>query len=342
MNPEHALSESEWVGNKTIYKDCFHLLPNHYLDLNNHKQIRFYPLKDLPFKETSEIVESASHILKGSMVAITNRFSTILALTAGWDSRVLLAASKEVSTKIEFFVDRHGVLRNNHPDIWVPERLAKKLNIRFVVNNSSDKLPGWFVYLLSKNVTCARILPKNQIFYNNFSSDEERIGINGNGSEICRNYDDKFFASDFTDLSPMNLVRIFGYTGQPSFAVKELGTWLNDLGLNKIKGYNLSDMLYWEQRLGNWAAQAFSEQDIVIDEISPFNNRLLIETLMSSDRQLRSFPDYQLYRELIKKMWPKALSLPFNPKPFRERFIQKIQPLIPSKIIEMRRKLLDR
>ncbi len=342
MDPKYAHSESQWIGNHTIYEDCFHLLPNHYLDIKKYKQVRFYPIKDLPQKETSEIIEIATKILRGSILAITNRHDTFLALTAGLDSRVLLAASKEVSSKIEYYVDRHGVLSNNHPDVWVPKKLAKKLNIRFTVNNSSDSMPGWLVHLLARNVTCARVLSKNQIFYANYSNDEKRISINGNASEICRNYYDKLLEGASADLSLQKLVNIFGYHGQPSFAVKELETWMNDPKLHQINGINLSDILYWEQRLGNWAAQAFSEQDIVIEEISPFNNRLLIETLLSSDRQIRSHPDYLLYRELIKEMWPEALSEPVNPKPFKDKMINILRPFIPSQILEVRRKLLNR
>ena len=48
MNPEGARNESQWLSNKTIYENCFHLLPNHYLDANRLEQIRFYPSKPLP------------------------------------------------------------------------------------------------------------------------------------------------------------------------------------------------------------------------------------------------------------------------------------------------------
>ena len=101
-------------------------------------------------------------------------------------------------------------------------------------------------------------------------------------------------------------------------------------------------MLYWEQRLGNWAAMVFAEQDVVLEEISPFNNRLLIETLLSSPRNLRAYPDYPLYWQLISEMWPEVLGLPFNPQPLKKRIMLKIRPFIPEKIKALRRTLSGR
>ena len=120
MNKDFSKEESAWVGTRTGYKNCFHLLPNHYLDVSRSEQIRFYPLNSLPRKETNEIIETASLILQRIMNAINNRYKVTFALTAGWDSRVLLAASKDVSPKMEYYVDKKGILPEDHPDVWIP------------------------------------------------------------------------------------------------------------------------------------------------------------------------------------------------------------------------------
>ena len=342
LNPDFHLPESAWLGNSTIYQDCMHLMPNHYLDVNNNTQMRFFPAGDLTKKGIPEIVSTASAILRGTMASITRKHSIILPLsTAGWDSRVLLApTTKEISGKIEYFIDRNGILRNDHPDIWVPSKIAEKLHLRFVINNSLEQLPGWFVHKLSRSVTCSRVLTKTQIFYNNYKTDEKRININGNGSEICRSYYDKFYKGDGEDISSSDLASIFGYNKLSSYALLELNQWRASLGLDKIEGINIFDMLYWEQRLGNWAALAFAEQDMVVEEVSPFNNRLLIETLLSSDRKLRADPDYKIYYELIKNMWPETLLYPINPRPFISNLKYKIRLLLPEPVLSLRKKIL--
>jgi hypothetical protein len=312
LSPKLSRTESAWVGSQTLYKDCFHLLPNHYLDVNNLEPIRFFPNVTMPLKPASSIIESASSILRGTIEAITKRQNVLMALTAGWDTRVLLAASREVSANIQYFVDRHGVLPEDHPDVWVPGLLAEKLGINLVVKNSVDELPGWFVTAISRNVTGARILPKSRMIYDKFIGDENRLNINGNASEICRNYFDKYCKIDPKNVTAPDLVGMLGYDGLP-FVREEIHKWRSNLNPYQVNDVNVLDMLHWEQRIGNWGAQYPAEQDIAIEEVSPFNCRLLIETLLSSPRHLRAAPDYPLYTALIQKMWPEALSVPINP-----------------------------
>ena len=342
MNPVHARNESAWVGPKTLYENCFLLMPNHYLSADLLEQIRFYPSNPILRKDTSEIVESACSILQGVMTALTTRYNVVLALTAGWDSRVLLAASRHVREHIEYFVDRMGIFPESHPDVWVPIRIAKQLDINFIVMNSVDELPGWFVSILSQNVTGARVLPKTRTIYEKLVTGEKRININGNGSEICRNFFDKYCKLDPKDISAADLARMFGYEGLSSFVVQELNEWRKGFDREPVEGLNILDMLYWEQRLGNWGALYPAEQDIALEEISPYNCRLLIETLLSSPRHLRAAPDYPLYTELIRYMWPEALSIPINPEPKRGligALKRRVKPYIPSPIAQELKRL---
>jgi hypothetical protein len=343
MHPVHIREESGWVGPTTLYKNCFHLLPNHYLSVDHIEQIRFYPREPLRSKNTPEIVESACAILQGTMTALEARHNVALALTAGWDSRVLLAASKHVSESIEYFV-YSGILRGsnsiatgNHPDIWVPDKIAKKIGIRFVVKRPADQLPGWFVSMLSNNVTCARVLPKTHIIYDELVADENRININGNGSEICRNGFDEYCNLDIESLSSGDLAALMFFKSgdMPLFAIKEIDNWRGGLDSKAVESFNILDLLYWEQRIGNWGAQYPAEQDIAVEEISPFNCRLLIETLLSSPRYLRAAPDFLLYQDLIRYMWPEILAFPINPQPKRIVLKQKVRSCIPSSVIRL-------
>jgi hypothetical protein len=81
----------------------------------------------------------------------------------------------------------------------------------------------------------------------------------------------------------------------------------NELGLRVL------DLFLWEQRMGHWGAQYPFEQDIVVEEMSPFNNRGLLLTLLSVDGKKRKAPPYTFYRRLIADLWPEAMSEPINP-----------------------------
>lgn len=340
INPELARRESVWVGNKTLYDNCLHLMPNHYLDLNLKKQVRFYPTNNLPSKHSFEVIKSAALILQGIMESITNRNNIRLALTAGWDSRVLLAASKIVSDKIEYYIDRMGILTDNHPDIWVPQKLSAKLNLKFNIINSENQLPGWFVSLMANNVSNTRVLPKTRAIYNKFLTWQNIININGNISEVCRNYYLKSYNGDVDKVSSEELAALYGYPDD-QFVANEISIWQESIDLKDNDSINILDLLYWEQKMGNWGAQYPSEQDIAIEELSPFNCRLLIETLLSSSREMRAAPSYSLYSELIKYMWPETMSVPIQSAPkltFGNRVKQKVKPYISSQIIRLYKK----
>lgn len=331
----HVINESVWLGEQTIYEKCRLLMPNHYLDVNQGKPFRFYPKKPLPSMDVPEIVRSSAFILQGIIEGVTAQNEVLQALTAGLDSRILLAASKMYSNQIEYFVDRQGVLSNQHRDVWVPKALARKLKIKFSVKNSNFDPPGWFVSLLSKNVTNARVLPKTRPIYTDFTNGETRLHINGNGSEICRNWYDQYCLDEKNKIDVNRLPGIHGFIDHP-YVKKIVDTWKENVYILGGRDRNILDLLYWELRLGVWGAQHPAEEDLATEEFSPFNCRLLIDILLSAPRNLRSAPKYQLHRMLIEAMWPETLSLPINPfakRPGIPQWKRKLRSIIPSSIL---------
>jgi len=337
LDPLYAQKESSWVGNKTIYHNCYHLMPNNYLSLQNLHQTRFFPKRPIKLIQQSKVIEQSCSILQNTMNSLSYRYEMFsLALTSGWDSRVLLAASKNVRQHINFFVYKQSYMSNNHPDLWVPKKIAKKLKLNFQIKSLDTELPGWFISLLSKNVTCAPILPKTQNVYAKLLSNETQINVNGNVSEICRNFFDKYGERDASDISVEELAsRMFDSTKVPNFVIEELNVWKESLNDFADRNFHLFDLLYWEQRLGNWGARYPAVQDIVIEEISPFNCRLLLETLLSTPRHLRLAPDYPIYQEMIKQMWRETLTYPVNPYTrvnIANKLLHKFRSIIPNSI----------
>ncbi len=304
--------ESAWVGAGTIYDRCSHLLPNHFLCLRRREAMRFYPRSPLPAMDTANAVEEASRILRGSIEGMALRAPLMLPVTAGYDSRVLLAASRNVKERVVYYVDRMGMHGEEHPDVAVPTALARILGLRFTVLDSAETVPRWFARLNCMNVTRARNLPKTRMIYAHYKSGTAAVNVNGNASEICRNFFDKKRTLDQRGLSAADLSRLL-FHQETDFAVTELDIWLKDARGALESGYEPLDMLYWEQRLGNWGAHFPAEQDIAIEEFSPFNNRRLISLLLTCPAHLRVAPDYELYRQMIGKLWPEALCVPFNP-----------------------------
>lgn len=338
-------NEYAWVGSETIYENCYHLLPNHYLDFKTAEQIRFYPVKPLEPMGSEQLVEQASSLLRGTIEALISRYTLALPLTAGIDSRVLLAASKSYKKHIHYFVHRHGDMLASHADIVVPSSISNRLGIEFCVDQPSDQVPGWFYKQLDRNVTTARHGNKTGNIYHQFCKGEQRLNVNGNGSEICRNQFDRYGRKLVDKQSNEDLATgLYGKGNIPAFVLDQLEKWRKDLGVLDQTGFNLLDFLYWEQRLGNWGAQYPCEQDIALDEVSPFNNRALLELLIRAPRKERQAPHFSLYLKLIKNMWPELLEFPVNPH-FYTRYgtlKQKLRKAVPSKAEAKLRRFLKK
>jgi len=317
---DYQRKEFALVGNKTIYANCYHLLPNHFLDLNLASPIRFFPKKNLAPISTNQAVEMVSSLLQGGMRAIAQRYPVMLAVTAGWDTRVLLAATKGITDCFKYYVDRKGILPFNHPDVQIPLRLCRRLGINFEVRNSAEEPPSWFKEIISQSVSGARTLPKTRMIYSTFAQGTNSIVVNGNGSEVCRNSYDYFGLISSEDLTIAQLTGLIGYY-KNKYVENELAKWKNELESNGQFGYHILDLLYWEQGMGNWGAQFVAEQDIATEDFSPFNNRLIYKTLLSLPRKYRSGPRFPIYAQLIEKMWPETLSEPINPKNFISSYL---------------------
>lgn len=310
-SPQYLNNEQPWFGERTPYEGCFHLLPNHYLDLNTGRAHRFFPGQPLAPVALDDAVDTMATLLKGTFDALSRRGPLMLALTAGRDSRALLAAAREHLSSVPCYMDKKGVLPHAHPDVQVPLRLARKLDFSFVVENSRRDPPQEFWHTLDRNVTCARRLPKARSVYAKLRREETRLNVNGNGGEVGRNFLDPNGEYSDQDLTAEQIASINKFSDHP-FVTEELAAWLSDL--EPCSGHiPFLDLCYWEQRMGNWGAHYPAEQDLAVEEVSPFNNRRIITTMLSVPVEYRRPPDYLLHTELIRRLWPEVLSEPFNP-----------------------------
>jgi hypothetical protein len=313
--------EKVWIGDETIFKNVKHLMPNHYLDVLQWKAIRFFPSEPLGKTGLEEVVIKASDILKGLITGVANRQPLAIAVTAGWDSRVLLAASKDVQDRVHYFVSSAGNNYKKHPDVFIPSKLFKDLNMPFEVQVCNETPDEEFLKYFGTNISIARKgTAKVNYIFRYMTQFADRLNINGNISEIARVcirplIPMKITGSEFTKLQHIT------YNGN-KYVARQFDLWIEDAYRTCVENdYNLFDLLYWEQRLGNWCALYAAEQDIAIDQFSPFNNRLLLNLLLSVDEKYRLYPNFILYRKMIERLWPEVLSEPIGKKKLKKEMI---------------------
>ncbi len=306
--PVFLKEEHGWYGDEGYDDRLRKLLPNHYLDIREKAKKRL-PVFSQTFSSEDDIMEYASFILKNTLAALNGRYEIRQPITSGLDSRILLAASKDAKDEISYFV--FGDPKENHPDVWVPKKLSDKYNLNFQVITTPE-LRKDFIAEFRKEFMFPRILPKTEHIQYHYDTNQDYTGINlnGNCSEITR----QSFGYMNGRVSLDMVLTFSKYKGKIPYFNDQLEKWYH--GAEQFAeefGIPLLDLGYWEQRIGNWHALWQREQDIAIEEISPFNNRALIHALLQVPAKERKSPKYTFFIKLIKHLWPEVLSEPINP-----------------------------
>lgn len=124
INEHWVLSEEDW--DDRIKK----LIPNHYLDIQKNETERLPIFVSNQLKE-EEVLATFKTYLQNVMEAITLRYTAIyFPITAGYDSRLLLAASIRWKEKMKYYIFNSGktyVLR----DVKIAKKIAKKFQLDF-------------------------------------------------------------------------------------------------------------------------------------------------------------------------------------------------------------------
>lgn len=306
-------NESFWVGDETVYHNVKQLMPNFYLDLRSKNVNRYWVNNPEKLGSLDEAVKEISTILKGSIDAASRQRLVMQSVTAGWDSRVLLAASKCVSKRILYFVNTMNVYKDNHMDIAVPKKMLGDMGLEVNIFREMPKLRDEFYEVMKMNVEGARKLPKTLAiqYYHDFHYG--KLNINGNGSEIVRCYYGEKCAES-SMISSSYVIKKAGLDQDSTYLHRKVEDWLADVrDLVEEQDLNVMDLFYWEQRMGNWGGMFMSEQDVAVEGFMPFNNRRLLVLALGLDDKYRVGPDHILHKKLIKEMWPELLEYPINP-----------------------------
>jgi len=297
-----------WVGDSTAFEGVKHLLPNHFLDLLTLESHRYWPNTPLPRIELDDAVAKCSSFLQGALKAVAHRHQLMMAITAGFDSRVLLAASRDLRGSIYYFINKIDELNEQHPDIKIPKEIFKRIGIDFHVHEYSKDVPDDFREIYFKNTYFSRetLLPViHNIYYKNHS---EKMNILGVG-EIGRT---KFY-DEPNKVTPYYLSYMLHHRKSP-FAVNECEKWL--LASKDIAhqyGLNIMTLFWWEILIGNWGSVGNSESDIAIEEFDPYASHFIYETFLQVDSKYRTFKKNRLFTELVRYMWSELLDVPVNP-----------------------------
>lgn len=285
------------------------LLPNHYLDLSSWQSVRHWP--NMPLHSDGSVAESVAAIAaitKRNIAAIVSRTPAYLRLTAGQDSRMLLACSRDLLDRVELLtvpIPDDGAL----VDVDVAKRIARRFRLRHVVpqfqkpvqedldeymfriSNSTGEFRGWQARTMFKQANPAYAQLDGGV------GGLERIGEDLLPGE--------------TKYSKITPERLIGRCLVPRSAltVSTFKRWLETLPVDNA--FHILDLFEIEQILGCWAGVwTYAECGDPGYTIFPMCHREII------DRMVTLPADYRLsgtlMADVINAEWPDLLEWPFN------------------------------
>jgi hypothetical protein len=306
-----------WPAGLSAHPDVNLLLANHSLDLSSGVASRYWPDRALPSLTFDEGIEEAAAILRGTMAAASRRYNLALAVTSGLDSRMLVAAARDIREGLICFTQLYWEETENDADAAVASQLAKRLGLDHRIIASPRTMSGDLAAVFERNVLGARpaYAPGTQGVLDGLP--DSVMCVYGSIAEVARRYYHP--AADPASNTPPSrggitaeLLADTAHFRHDELALASLNEWLASVHGDEHH-VDLLDLFYWEHRVGSWLAMTQSERDIAQEVLMPFNCRRLLTVFLSVDKKYRSKPGYLLFHRLIKTMWPELLKEPINP-----------------------------
>ncbi|HSP43791.1 MAG TPA: hypothetical protein VLO11_13030, partial [Luteolibacter sp.] len=308
-------AEHWWPWDTSPYREIRRLPPNHELSVGTGAVRRFWPDKGFTPSTPDKAAEVVGETLRGLITAMHARCPLAVTLTAGLDSRMVLAAARPVARDVLFVTSKKRDMLESDPDLVISRRLAATLSLQHRIIDSDCQLREDFreLYFSSNQLCHEKWVFGAQAIHDALNLDKAAVG--GHVAEVARRYYImiKSGLDGEEDFTPELLARATGL-GQSALVVRAMERWKD--GLGEVYNHDARDLLYWENRLGSWLASSQQEFLLAWNKIlSPFNCRRVLEAALSVDPELRGGPDYPFFRSVIARLWPECLDLPINPKP---------------------------
>lgn len=286
--------------------DVFRLLPNHYLDLDSMQPVRHWP-KEKPMADLGlgSLLRSMADWLRSSYSTVAQRGKVLLSLTAGRDSRMLLAAARPFiqDTRCFTFSPR---MDGDQLDTEVAKGFARRFHFDHLVlplaNEDAGEIGRYFVES-SHSVTKAPFVKAKPLQH----WSKHHTVVLGLAAEVGRAY---YWNRSDMEGAPLSNLRILQKLNMPAVdpLPEAAQRYLNEtLPYGKIAAL---DLLYVEQRLGCWGGPASSPLKYHGAMIPLFSSRELFSRMFKLPARYRF--GQLLARDLILMQWPELLDIAFN------------------------------
>jgi hypothetical protein len=301
-----------WPAPRTPFLGVRRLSPNSALDLQRGTAFRHWPSARLASLSVGEAAREGARLLRGILRAAARRYPLSLFVTAGWDSRLVLAAAREVADQLECISIHYpgGETR----DVEVASDLLQRLGVAHRIVHAAEKPSAAFGARYGEHAFLAHepaaaiaeaVLPVLR---------GERVAMTGHLSEILKGYYTR--PRILGSRLPAETLAALAAMQGSGYAETAFAEWL--AGVDPAGAVHPLDLFYWEQNAGSQHATWMLEWDLVWrDCLVPLDCRRLLELLLRVPYRHRRIGE--LHRRLMVELWPEVLQVPLKGRRFPDR-----------------------
>lgn len=295
-----------WIpGALTAHRGVSRVIANHYLDLETWTTSRYWPRPGqfAQWRDFQDAVEVSAKAIAGFTAAVSRAYSPAVTLTAGMDSRLLVASCVDVLDQVEFFtLDTGGM------DADVSQRIASKYGLRHRVaplRHVSDEAGAVWDRMVGDctmevtrltHTTLAELVDRDVVLAGLFGETARCRLYRQDYQTINSGVIDAAFIADRLTIPQHPEVLAF------------LRSWLAELQgqPNSV----IMEMAFVELKVGVWAMGQRSITNSVKLNLYPFCQRPVLEAFVGVDPREKGTK--ALFAAVIVQLWPELMQMPIN------------------------------
>ena len=292
----------------TVFKEIRQLLPNHTLELQTGAVARYLyfdrEVAELSAKEAA--VELAPRLL-ATVKGFQSFFDLVIPITAGKDSRVVLAATYRITPNVSTYTLKHKKHSDNAADLVIAKQLTDHLGIRheqYADIEIPETLIRYFDTVFGKNCYSKNTLKiaatVHCYFHDSAIVNGDIIGQIGKCS-LHRDIPTRLATARYFRCKMHNF----------SKKAKTLtDDWIQEVRQSD-EHMSIFDLFSIENRMGRWSAQNLSLYNYMGQpNINFFNSRSIIGILGRVPRKDRMTS--AIHKELLRLLDERFLEIPFG------------------------------
>jgi hypothetical protein len=288
-------------GDWTVFSGIYGLIPNNYLDLERGTTVRYWPRQERAETSFEDFFSHLDGYLAAFVPHVGDHHTPVLGLSGGIDSRALIAAFRALGSPMKLVTWIGNYIDDDELPIvkQITDYLGadhRYVNVRDSVDDPTFRAVK---AIASRNVGRYRGHARLTAYMDRaFHEVSDAAFVRGYGGEILRGfYDISRRTRSKAGIGAPELFRLFnsGLRIRPRERYTAIGHLAFEQFIERAhydaalvgSGYAISDIFYWEHRMGMWGSVMHNEMDPAMWSVTGFNSRPLFECAFGLERGRR-------------------------------------------------------